>query len=384
MATIAWVITHPARDTRSRPQPGLPSGTRRVSTTKNAASSTAPSTASSAAAYSWPVCARTTWARCCVSLVQLGIQRDQRKSGGPGQHAGHRCGHPPADPGPVGGQPLTVLGGRPDVCSHCRFSLPDYPPHTPPGRAVAWSGTGLRRDGMHAKTPEGPALSGTAPASAGSRSPHRYSSPTRSDPVRRRRPRPAPVTRLIHVPSPAGFTGIDALRSGRSPARDADPGKSVAAGVCAGQGPDDPFSPGRYRPARHAQVAVGPALAMARCDQHACGPHETHTMAPVTALAGGVTRSRGRPAGPRWPSVPARRSRAPVWAADCLPGQRAGRVPGMAVRAPGLDNAGTGPVRAVLVATRGLRAAGGDAAVMAEQGTSELAGLLRQLRAGAD
>jgi len=55
----------------------------------------------------------------------------------------------------------------------------------------------------------------------------------------------------------------------------------------------------------------------------------------------------------------------------------------MAVRAAGLDNRGTGPCRAVLTAAGGLRAVGGDAAVMAEQATSELAGLLRQLRAGA-
>ena len=106
-------------------------------------------------------------------------------------------------------------------------------------------------------------------------------------------------------------------------------------------------------------------------------------MAPVTALAGGVTRSWGRPAGPRRP---------PVWrpvpgsgrGGSGGPGSGAGQVPGMAVRAPGLDNGGTGPVRAVRGAAGGLRAVGGDAAVMAEQATSELAGLLRQLRADAE
>jgi predicted ATPase/DNA-binding CsgD family transcriptional regulator len=77
------------------------------------------------------------------------------------------------------------------------------------------------------------------------------------------------------------------------------------------------------------------------------------------------------------------RSRAPVGAAAAGPGSGAGRVPGMAVRAPGPDNGGTGPVRAVLSAAGGATAVGGDAAVMAEQATSELAGLLRQLRAGA-
>jgi predicted ATPase/DNA-binding CsgD family transcriptional regulator/transcriptional regulator with XRE-family HTH domain len=47
-------------------------------------------------------------------------------------------------------------------------------------------------------------------------------------------------------------------------------------------------------------------------------------------------------------------------------------------------NLGTGPVRGVRGAAGGLRAVGGDAAVMAEQATSGLAGLLRQLRAGAE
>jgi hypothetical protein len=55
----------------------------------------------------------------------------------------------------------------------------------------------------------------------------------------------------------------------------------------------------------------------------------------------------------------------------------------MAVRAPGLDNRGTSPVRAVLIAAAGLRAVGGDAAVMTEQAIVGFAGLLRQLRAGA-
>src|SRR5690348_8413337 len=52
-------------------------------------------------------------------------------------------------------------------------------------------------------------------------------------------------------------------------------------------------------------------------------------------------------------------------------------------RCLGLDNLGTGPVRAVLSAAGGLGAVRGGAAVMAEQATSGLAGLLRQLRAEA-
>ena len=75
-ATIVWVITHPASPTRSRPQPGSPSGTRPVSTAKNPASSTVPRTASSATAYPWARCARSTWARCWFpwsSLASGGI-----------------------------------------------------------------------------------------------------------------------------------------------------------------------------------------------------------------------------------------------------------------------------------------------------------------------
>ena len=69
------------------------------------------------------------------------------------------------------------------------------------------------------------------------------------------------------------------------------------------------------------------AAAAARWDQHPRGPHETHTMAPVTALAGGVTRSWGRPAGPRRP---------PAWRAG--PGLRSGRQ--RRARAAGLASAG--------------------------------------------
>ena len=65
------------------------------------------------------------------------------------------------------------------------------------------------------------------------------------------------------------------------------------------------------------------------------------------------------------------------------PGEWASGVPGMVVRAPGLDNLGTGPCRAVLIAAGGLRTVGGDAAVMAEQAILGFAGLLRQLRAEA-
>ena len=51
--------------------------------------------------------------------------------------------------------------------------------------------------------------------------------------------------------------------------------------------------------------------------------------------------------------------------------------------ATGLDSLGTGPVRACLLLLAGRGLGGGDAAVMAEQAISGLAGLLRQLRAEA-
>ncbi len=105
-------------------------------------------------------------------------------------------------------------------------------------------------------------------------------------------------------------------------------------------------------------------------------------MAPVTALAGGVTRSWGRPAGPLRP--PAWRAGAGLWSGWQLCARKrlarcrewwCGRLAWIILV--------QAPVRAVRGAAGGLRVVGGDAAVMAEQATSGLAGLLRQLRAGA-
>ena len=105
------------------------------------------------------------------------------------------------------------------------------------------------------------------------------------------------------------------------------------------------------------------------------------------APADGAGRRREQVPGQTGRTAPVVRLGVPVAGSGpggrCGPGERAGRVPGMVVQAPGLDNLGTGPVRAVLSAAGGLRAVGGDAAVMAEQATSGLAGLLRQLRAEA-
>src|SRR5437667_2400812 len=149
------------------------------------------------------------------------------------------------------------------------------------------------------------------------------------------------------------------------PRRILAPIKSFATRVCEGQGSDDPFSPGRCRPAgtlRLPLVLLWPWPGV-------IGAHAAHTRPTrwrrLTALAG-RHQVPGCGRGDR-----------------CGPGERAGRLAGMAVQATGLDNRGTGPVRAVRRAAGGLRAAGGDAAVMAEQATSELAGLLRQLRAEA-
>ncbi len=54
----------PARDTRSTAQPGWPSATRRACTARNATRSTKLRAASSAAACSWPACARSRQTYC--------------------------------------------------------------------------------------------------------------------------------------------------------------------------------------------------------------------------------------------------------------------------------------------------------------------------------
>ena len=73
-------------------------------------------------------------------------------------------------------------------------------------RAVARRGTGLRCQGMHAKRPEGPALSGQRPplpARAMSAQVKLASPVYPVYPVRRADRGPAPITRLIHLPPPA-------------------------------------------------------------------------------------------------------------------------------------------------------------------------------------
>jgi hypothetical protein len=64
-------------------------------------------------------------------------------------------------------------------------------------------------------------------------------------------------------------------------------GDRFAPWVCAGQGSDDPFFPGRRGPAGPLRLPLVLLRGVARCDQHPCDTHETHTM----ALADGAGRA---------------------------------------------------------------------------------------------
>jgi hypothetical protein len=76
------------------------------------------------------------------------------------------------------------------------------------------------------------------------------------------------------------------------------------------------------------------------------------------ASADGAGRRREQVTGQIGRTAPVGRLGVPVPAAgpggSCVPGEWASGVPGMVVRAPGLDNLGTGPCRAVLIAAGGL------------------------------
>ena len=103
----------------------------------------------------------------------------------------------------------------------------------------------------------------------------------------------------------------------------------------------------------------------------------------LTALAGGVNRYRGRSTEPHRSSVSACRSRAPVLAAAACPGSGlAGCREWWCGRLAWIILVQALP-RGAYCRWRVKGGAGGDAAVMAEQATSGLAGLLRQLRAEA-
>jgi len=70
--------------------------------------------------------------------------------------------------------------------------------------AVPWCGTGLRRERMHAKRPEGPALIGQRPPLLARAMPAQVKLADPIYPVRRTDRRSASITRLIHLPPPAG------------------------------------------------------------------------------------------------------------------------------------------------------------------------------------
>ena len=105
------------------------------------------------------------------------------------------------------------------------------------------------------------------------------------------------------------------------------------------------------------------------------------------ASADGAGRRREQVTGQIGRTAPVGRLGVPVPAAgpggSRGPGQWASGVPGMVVRAPGLDNLGTGPSPRCAHCRWRVRAVGGDAVVMAEQAIVGFAGLLRQLRAEA-
>src|SRR5262249_37660830 len=118
------------------------------------------------------------------------------------------------------------------------------------------------------------------------------------------------------------FRGMDALRSGRPPSRDSGlaPIKVSLPGYAQGRGSMTPSLSGRSRSAG----ALGLPLVLLGPWPGVISTHAAHRgptgWRRVTALAGGVTRDRGRSAGPRRPSVWACRSRAPVVAAAACPG----------------------------------------------------------------
>jgi len=115
---------------------------------------------------------------------------------------------------------------------------------------AACCGLGLRCEGTEAKRPEGPALSGQRPPVPTRAVSAQVQLAHPGYPVPCADRGPAPVTRLIHIPPPADFTGIDAPRSGRPPARDPGPGKKFRYPGCArGRGLMTPSLPGAPGPA---------------------------------------------------------------------------------------------------------------------------------------
>jgi len=85
MATMVWVITHPARDTRSKPQPGEPSGDQAGEHGDERRQQHRAQHRQQRRRGQLPGVRPQHLDRLLVSVVQLGIQRDQRKSGEPGR-----------------------------------------------------------------------------------------------------------------------------------------------------------------------------------------------------------------------------------------------------------------------------------------------------------
>ncbi len=104
----------------------------------------------------------------------------------------------------------------------------------------------------------------------------------------------SPGSLIGHGPDPSPDSAFASNSSGKmpGPARDSGPIKSFATRVCAGQGSDDPFSPGRCRPAgtlRLPLVLLRPWPGVIITPAAHRRPTGWRRM---TALAGGVTRYR--------------------------------------------------------------------------------------------
>jgi hypothetical protein len=119
-------------------------------------------------------------------------------------------------------RPLTATFLSRGSCD-CTVDVTDRPVYSDLRRivngAVVWCGTGLRRERMHAKRPERPALSGQRPplSARAMRAQIKLAHPVYS--VRRADRGPAPITRLIHLlgHSLDGGVRIGVVGSGERP-----------------------------------------------------------------------------------------------------------------------------------------------------------------------
>ena len=120
--------------------------------------------------------------------------------------------------------------------------------------------------------------------------------------------------------------------------------------------------------------------------RHTGDPQDRAGLTAFAGVNGCRHRSAGPPGPPVWACRSGRRSgragRGAGLGGRRVAGQQAGLDAGIAL-AIGLDSLGTGPFRACLLPRAGRGLGRGDAAIMAEQAIVGVAGLLRQLRAGA-